>query len=61
MLFLAKIYAVPYIYHRFQPVWNHTKAFHGLKCQNVGYIMDIGGILEILKSFCLKVYESVPK
>ena len=29
----------------FQPCWNHSKAFHAIQCQNVGYIIDIWGIL----------------
>ena len=39
------MYAVSYVFQRFQPCWNHSKAFHAIQCQNVGYIIDIWGIL----------------
>ena len=34
-----------FFFQRFQPCWNHSKAFHAIQCQNVGYIIDIWGIL----------------
>ena len=43
--FLAQMYAVSYVFQRFQPCWNHSKAFHAIQCQHVGYIIDIWGIL----------------
>ena len=39
------MYAVSYVFQRFQPCRNHSKAFHAIQCQNVGYIIDIWGIL----------------
>ena len=49
------MYAVSYVFQRFQPGWNHSKAFHAIQCQNVGYIIDIWGILGHYLVFC---YES---
>ena len=56
--FWPQIYAVSYIYQRFQPFWNHSKAFHALQCQNCGYIIDIWGILD---HYLVSTYTGIVK